>query len=117
MNRIASIAAIAFAVAAGSAFADDITLDPVQHQSLKSRAEVQADLSQFQQARINPWSTSYNVRSQARSVLDRAAVHAEAVAITRSGEVAALTGEDSGSAYLARRPGVSTTLVIAQNQR
>ena len=27
MNRIASIAAIAFAVAAGSAFADDITLE------------------------------------------------------------------------------------------
>jgi hypothetical protein len=49
----------------------------VQHQSLKSRAEVQADLAQYQKARVNPWSTSYNVRSQSKSVLDRAAVHAE----------------------------------------
>jgi hypothetical protein len=28
MNRIATLAAIAFSLAAGSAFADDITVDP-----------------------------------------------------------------------------------------
>jgi hypothetical protein len=117
MNRIATLAAIAFSLAAGSAFADDITVDPVQHQSLKSRAEVQADLAQYQKARINPWSTSYNVLSQSKSVLDRAAVHAEAVAVNKSGEVAALTGEDSGSAYLAKRPSVTTNLVIAKAAR
>jgi hypothetical protein len=117
MNRIASIAAIALSVAAGSAFADDITVDTAQHQSQKSRADVQADLAQYQKAGVNPWSTSYNVRSQAKSLRDRADVHAEAVAVTKSGEVAALTGEDSGSAYLAKRPSVSTTLVVAQNQR
>ena len=117
MNRIAPLAALAFAVAAGSAFADDITVDPVQHQSLKSRAEVQADLAQYQQARVNPWSTSYNLFGQAQSQRDRADVRAEAVASVQSGETAALTGEDSGSAYLAKRPSVTTTLVIAQNQR
>jgi len=117
MNRIATLAAVAFTLAAGSAFADDITVDPVQHQSLKSRAEVQADLAQYQKAGVNPWSTSYNVRSQSQSVLDRATVHAEAVAVNKSGETAALTGEDSGSAYLAKRPSVTTNLVIAQAAR
>jgi polyisoprenoid-binding protein YceI len=117
MNRIASLAALAFAVAAGSAFADDITIDPVQHQSLKSRTEVQAELAQYQKARVNPWSTSYNQFSQSKSLRDRADVRAEAVASVQSGETAALTGEDSGSAYLAKRPAVTTTLVIAQSQR
>ena len=62
MNRITRIAALALTVAAaGSAFADDITIDTTPQTSLKTRAEVQVELAQFQQQRVNPWSSSYNV--------------------------------------------------------
>lgn len=120
MNRNTRIAAIAlsFAAAAGSAFADDITIDPVDHQSLKSRAEVRAELAQFQQQRVNPWSTSYNVLTGFKSQLSRAEVLAQVNAARASGELAAMASEDSGSAYLAqnRRAGSSATTVAATRQ-
>ena len=118
MNRITRIAAIALSfAAAGSAFADDITVDPVQHQSLKSRAEVQAELVQYQNARVNPWSTSYNIKTGFKSDKSRADVLAELKAAERSGELAALASEDSGSAYLAKGRTATVSVRLAQQTR
>ena len=115
MNRIATIAAFALSfAAAGSAFADDITIDTAQHQSTKTRAEVQAELASFKQQRVNPWSNSYDVRSGFMSERSRAEVIAELNAARASGELAAIGGEDSGSAYLAQaRNSKTQALVVA----
>jgi len=99
MNTKAILAVAAFAALAGTAArADDITIDNTPFQSVKSRAEVQAELAQFKQAGVNPWSTSYNQLAGFQSTRSRAQVQAEYVA--ERNQVAALTSEDSGSAYL-----------------
>jgi len=113
MNRnIASILAITAAAFAGQAFADDITIDTTPFASTKSRVEVGAELAQYKQAGVNPWSTQYNPLKQFRSAKTREQVVADYVA--GRDEVAALNGEDSGSAYLAQGSGraqdASTTL-------
>jgi hypothetical protein len=113
MNRnIASALVIAAAAVAGNAFADDITIDTTPFTGSKSRAEVQADLAQFKRAGTSPWSTQYNPLAKFQGVKTRAQVVAEYTAARD--EVAALNGEDSGSAYLAqyagRRVDHSTTL-------
>ena len=69
----------------------------------KSRAEVQAELSQYKQARVNPWASSYNQRTGFTSGRTRAEVQAEYIA--SRDRVAAFTSEDSGSAYLASHKG------------
>lgn len=115
MNAIARIAAVTLSLAAaGSAFADDITIDTTVHQSLKSRAQVAQELAQFKQG-VNPWASSYNLFAQHKSTRDRAAVVAETRAAIASGEIAAFAGEDSGSAYLAAhsRPAKGNPLVLA----
>ncbi len=102
--NIASVAAtIAVALACGSAFADDITIDNTPFSSMKSRAEVQGELmrrpqlmrSEREQAMRyapSPQRGSTYTRQQARSDY-----------VAAQDEVSALTGEDSGSAYLAAR--------------
>ncbi|MBX3654824.1 MAG: DUF4148 domain-containing protein [Ramlibacter sp.] len=100
MNRnIATLAIALAAVTAGNAFADDITIDTTPFTSTKTRAEVQAELSQFKKAGVNPWSTQYNQLAGFQSTKTAAQVRAEYVA--DRAEVAALNGEDSGAAYLA----------------
>lgn len=96
MNRNA-VFALVLAAAATTAFAGDITIDTTPFVSTKTRAEVQA---QLQQRGPNVWSTQYNPLAQFRAERSRAEVVAEYLASRR--EVAALTAEDSGSAYLAR---------------
>jgi hypothetical protein len=113
MNRnIASVLAISAAAFAANAFADDITIDNTPFVGSKTRAEVQADLTQFKRAGTSPWSTQYNQLAKFQSAKSRADVTAEYTAARD--EVAALNGEDSGSAYLAqyagRRADASTTL-------
>ena len=112
MNRniVASVLAISAAAFAGSALADDITIDNTAFVGQKTRAEVQADLAQFKQAGTSPWSTQYNPLAKFQSAKSRAQVTAEYVADREA--VAALTSEDSGSAYLtaARRVNNGTTL-------
>lgn len=103
MNRkIASALVIAAAAAAGNAFADDITIDTTPFTSTKSRAEVRAELDQFQKSGVNPWSTRYNPLAKFQSTNSRAQVVAEYIASRN--EVAAFNGEDSGSHYLAQHP-------------
>jgi hypothetical protein len=66
-----------------------------------TRAQVQADLNQSRQAGVNPWSTSYNPLKGFQSQRTRAEVQAEYIASRNA--VAAMTAEDSGSAFLAAR--------------
>lgn len=119
MNRTTTIAAIALSfAAAGSAFADDITIDNTPFQSTKTRADVQAEMAHFKQQRVNPWSTSYNVLTGFQSQRSRAEVVAEVKAARASGELDAIGGEDSGSFHLAqqRRPAGSTGTLVAAGQ-
>ena len=113
MNRtIASILAISAVAFASQALADDITIDTTNFASAKSRVEVQTDIASYKQAGVNPWSTQYNPLKSFRSAQSRQDVIAQYLA--DRDEVAATTGEDSGSAYLAqaatKHVPVSTTL-------
>ena len=100
MNRSIAIAIALFGAAAGSAFADDITVDPHPFVSTASRAQVKEELRQFRQSGPSPWADDYNQVPLARSGLTRAEVRAEFFR-SRSA-VAAFSSEDSGSSYLAR---------------
>lgn len=86
---------------AGSAFAESPTVVTDSFHSSRSRADVQAELAAYRQAGVNPWSTSYNPLRSFKSSATRQAVVAEYLAARN--EVRALTGEDSGSQYLAQR--------------
>ena len=70
----------------------------VQFNGGKSRAEVQAELASYKKTGVNPWSISYNPLAKFQSATTRAQVTAAYIA--DRDQVAALTGEDSGSAFL-----------------
>lgn len=116
-TRLLAAAALVIA-ATGNAWADDITIDTTPFVSQKSRAEVQAELKEYQRAGINPWSTQYNPARHAKTLKSRADVVAEARAGVASGEIAAATGEDSGAllAQAGKAPARGTSLV-AQSAR
>lgn len=100
MNRISSLTLTLVLVAAGNAFADDITIDPNPFVSTASRAQVMEELRQFRQAGGSPWADDYNPLAHFRSGTTRAEVMAE---FHHGREAAAaLSAEDSGSSYLAR---------------
>lgn len=113
MNRKLAIALL-LAAATGASFADDITVDTTPFTSTASRAAVQAELAAFKQSGVNPWSNQYNQLAQFSSQRSRAAVTAEYT--QARDQVAAFTGEDSGSAYLAARNGkaLASTTVAGQ---
>ena len=92
---------------AGSAFAESPTVVTDSFSSSRSRAEVQAELAAYRQAGVNPWSTSYNPLRSFKSTASRDAVVGEYLASRN--EVRALTGEDSGSQYLAQRSAPANT--------
>ena len=98
-RKLATALVLAAAAAAGNAFADDITVDTTPFVSSKSRAEVEAELTQFKQAGTSPWSMQYNPLRSFKSSTTRAEVTAQYIGARD--QVAALTAEDSGSAYLA----------------
>jgi hypothetical protein len=98
-RNIATALVLATAAFAGTAFADDITIDTTPFVSSKTRAEVQADLLQFKQG-TSPWSMQYNPLRTFKSGTTRAEVTAQYV--NSRDQVAALNSEDSGSAYLAQ---------------
>jgi hypothetical protein len=111
MNRKTFAAALVLIASAGSALADDITIDNTRFVSGKSRAEVQAELQQFQRAGVNPWARDYNPLQSFASGKSRAEVTAEYLAARN--EVAALTGEDSGASWLAARAPAAVAPVLA----
>ena len=114
MNRYAAaLLAISAAAFGGQALAESPNAVPEQQKfvSAKSRADVQAELAQYKQAGVNPWSMSYNPLRSFKSTASREAVTAEYVAARDT--VAAFTGEDSGAAFLAQagnRVPAATTL-------
>ena len=95
--------ALVIAAAAGSAFADDPTPQPEPFTSVKTRAEVLAELRDARQSGIDPWADAYDPLLHMRCERTREEVTLEYLA-TRD-RVSALNGEDSGSVYLARREG------------
>ena len=99
MNRNFALAMVLVFVAGGPALADDITVDPHPFVSTATRARVQEDLRQFQQAGINPWADDYDLIAQHPGTMTRTEVTTGFLG-ARS-EVAAFTGEDSGSGFLA----------------
>lgn len=66
-----------------------------------SRAAVQADLAAYKKSNVNPWSTSYNPLKTFASQNSREQVRADYLASRNA--VSAMTGEDSGSAWLSTR--------------
>jgi hypothetical protein len=93
-------------VAAGAAFADDITPDntaTVPMIDAKSRDQVQSELFQARKnGSIKVWSTTYNHMTAAKSVKTRDEVRSEVLA-DRGHGYNAYYGEDSGSFALNRQ--------------
>lgn len=102
MNRYAvALLAVSAAAFGGQALAESPNAVPEpQFVSAKSRADVQAELAQYKQAGVNPWSTQYNPLRGFKSTASRADVTAQYIAARD--EVAAFGREDSGAAFLAR---------------
>lgn len=104
---IVSTAAAAFALAAmapGTAYAEDITIDNTPFVSTRTRAEVQAEvMGRAEELRManSEWSMQQHQPFQP-SGLTRAQVKAEYIA--SRGEANALHSEDSGSSYFAALP-------------
>lgn len=103
MNRKSALIVLALAAAAGSAFADDITIDTTPFVSTLSRDEVMAQFVQYKQAGINPHSISYNPLKYFRSVKSREQVQQEFQSSRQL--VQAMNGEDSGSSWLSAHRG------------
>ena len=99
MNRKSTLIVLALAAAAGSALADDITIDNTPFTSTLSRGQVMAQFVQFKQAGVNPHATSYNPLKSFRSVKSQQQVQQEYMASRE--QVQAMNGEDSGAAWLA----------------
>ena len=111
MNRTL-IAAIAL-VAASSAFAESPLAGNTPFTGAKSRTEVQAELQQYQAAGVNPWDQNYDQLRGLQSTKTRAQVTAEF--LQSRDQTAALTREDSGSAYLSlRTPSIAAPIVAGQ---
>ncbi|MBC5766414.1 DUF4148 domain-containing protein [Ramlibacter albus] len=103
MNRNLAYALVVFAAtaaAAGQAFAETPTLETTPFVSVKTRADVQAELAQHKANGVNTYSIQYNPLKSFKSTAQREQVVAEYIA--SRDVVAATTGEDSGSAYFAQ---------------
>ena len=112
LSRLA-IAALSVAAAA-TAHADDA--DPsgqfaITVPGTQTRAAVVQQLDQYRAAGVNPWSSTYNPLKTFRGERTRAEVRAEY--IRNRDAVSALTGEDSGSAYLSTHQPVATGATLA----
>jgi hypothetical protein len=114
MKTSSILLAAALATAGFAAQADeaDGSQYGVQFNGSKTRAEVQAELAQYKQAGVNPWSIQYNPLNSFRGAKTRAQVQAEYLASRDA--VAAFTSEDSGSAYLAAHKASATTQFAGQ---
>lgn len=102
---LALAAALSFAALAAHAESPDPSGQFAPNAGPVSRTQVQAELSQYRQSGVNPWSTSYNPLKQFHSEKTRAQVEAEFLA--NRDAVRAMTAEDSGAAYLAAHQGTT----------
>lgn len=105
-SLIATAFAVATLAAGGTAFAQAAPLGQEGGQvdafvPARTRAQVQDELVQFRaEYPVSPWSFRYDPLTKFKSTATRAEVTAAYVADRDA--VAAFTGEDSGSAYLAQ---------------
>ena len=101
MNRSSLVLAAALSVAAFAVQAETPDLSGQYGQSVASSqvSRTQAQAVPANQTGVNPWSISYNPLATFKSERSRAEVRADYLASRKA--VAAMTGEDSGSAYLA----------------
>ena len=101
--KVSKIALAVLSLSALTAFADD--MDPAGQFATATaaapatRAAVQAQYVDYRSAGVNPWSTSYNPLKSFRGEKTRAQVTNEY--LSSRDAVAAMTAEDSGSAFLA----------------
>ena len=100
MNRNFALALCFASASIGTAFADDITIDPTPFHSTATRAQVMGELKQFRASGVDPWADDYNQLAQAHGTMTRSEVRAAYLASRN--EVEALGAEDSGSSYLTR---------------
>ena len=121
LSFAASTAAVACAaaMASSSAYAESpLAVPATPFVSSLSRAEVQAELM-GQRATITAaggeWAQQHNQVARMNSGYTTAQAKAEYLAARR--EVMALTSEDSGSSYLAKRPAFDTGIVVAGQAR
>jgi hypothetical protein len=112
MNRKSLLAALVLVASAGSALADDITIDNTPFVSTRTRAEVLAELQQFKASGVNPWSQNFDQLKAFRSATTRAQVSAEYLASRE--QTAATTGEDSGATWLAARKPAAAPVLAGQ---
>ncbi|MDB5954282.1 DUF4148 domain-containing protein [Ramlibacter sp.] len=111
MNRKTLTAALILVAAAGSALADDITVDTTPFVGSRTRAEVRAELQQYQQQGVNPWARDYNPLQFFHSDKTRAQVTAEFLG--DRDEVAASNSEDGGAAWRAAHAARPVNPVLA----
>ena len=105
MHAKLTLSALVLAAFAGNALADDPTVVNERFAASKTRAEVQAELAAYKATGVNPWANSYQPLKYFKSTASREAVVGEYLASRN--EVRALTGEDSGSAYIAQARGIA----------
>lgn len=116
MNRNSLTLALAGVLALTGLAAHAETPDPsgqyvISAASTRTTAQVQAELAQYKQSGINPWSTSYNPLKSFRSTKAQQQVQQEYLA--SRDVVKAMNGEDSGSAYLAAHRGQTAGTSLA----
>ncbi|MEO8652836.1 MAG: hypothetical protein ABI409_01800 [Ramlibacter sp.] len=103
LGASAAAAIAAAALGPGKAYADDITIETTLFVSTRSRTEVKAELM-GQRATVtaagSEWTLQHNEVPHLTSGYTTQQARADFIASRR--EVSALTGEDSGSMYLAR---------------
>jgi len=101
MNRKIALTFVLASIAAGSAFAETPLVDTMPFKASLTREQVQAQLQQHRKSGVDTFADGYNQLSDFHSTRTRAEVTAEFM--DSRAEVSALTGEDSGSRYLASR--------------
>ena len=106
----AALSVFAFAAHADDAdpagqFANSVVPATAARTAGATRTQVQAEFAQYRKDGVNPWSTSYNPLASFKGEKTREQVRNEYLA--QRAAVSAMTGEDSGSAYLAAHQGVS----------
>jgi hypothetical protein len=119
---ITSTAAAIFAVAAiasGSAYADDITIDTTPFVSTKTRAEVRAEvMGQAERLRIASSELSMQSYQAPMAASGYTRAQAKADYIAARDQVKALNAEDSGSSYLAAmQRGMHANVMVAGQSR
>lgn len=111
MNRRITLSLV-LAACAASAYAESPLPADDGFRSTKTRAEVQAELAAFRQSGADPWSIAYDPLRGFQASASRAGVTADYLAARE--QVRALSGEDSGSAYLDRTRAASAPGTLAR---